>query len=319
MERSTICLAMLAHNEGEHFQRIYDILKNRVDAVVVLTNEDDVETKDAAHNIFTSWKVETKDIAWKDNWAEARNLLFHYALESDCDYILWLDPDTPLVGTIPLELDQGFYQITCRNAENNSSYIVTPIFRKDIAQAGEWFGAVHEFFTHATDEGAYLETCYLERKGAGADRTRILLIIDILKKEIKKLDDPIRPRNIFYLGQMYTALAMYQQAAVYYKMRLGLDDFEEEEYYSLFMLGELHRAMGKENESELWYLRAFAFRPTRREAYRALVRLHGQAGDLRRAHILFRYYCQIPPCNDILFVDDGPRSDDEIALNGGLL
>lgn len=313
--KSTICLAMMVHNEADKLERVYDLLKDRIDAAVIFITppyEDDSE--EMAKKIFQGnipWTYITKQPGpeFKQSYSEARQRLLDTArAQGECDYVLMIDPDSPVIGRIPRNLKAAVYQIEHRTEEDMNFYY-PHLFRHD--QPITWAGAVHElpdFYylgipVHMED----LKSCYIDARVAGATEARGReQYIPWLLREHE--ENPLIARTVFNLGQAYHMVGDLEDAIVWYKKRLEVKGTPEipghieEEYYSLFKIGLLSRDLGRFADAELWLMRAFCFRPIRREAFRELIRLYYGKGMTDLAHVLFEWYMMIPPCDDILLV-----------------
>src|SRR5882724_2688131 len=127
MPRSTICLAMLAHNEAQYMQTIHDAIGSRIDSWCVVVNPDDDSTFTEATKVFSSIPGAAHKLPWSNNFAQARNDLVNLAAKSKCDYILMLDPDTPPVGTIQDTLSDPLYG--SRIEDSGTSWYTTLLIR----------------------------------------------------------------------------------------------------------------------------------------------------------------------------------------------
>lgn len=289
-QQSTVCLAMLAHNEGGLFPAIWEPLKDRVDRVVVVVNPDDQATAKAAYETFdvptTVYHVE-----WENHWANARNDLLDRAKKSGCDYILILDPDTPLVGTIPDSLTNPLYGVKC--TDTGTEWMTTVLIRADTDYQYE--GSVHEYLDSKELPILVLPDAQLVRTGTSGGEERMRLVVDILLEDLAA--NPTDTRAMFYLGQTYRDLHDFENGVKYYKMRVdAATGWDQEIYWSMLQIADMTHDLND-------YLLAFNYRPNRVEALHRLAGLYNAAG-LHQASLIFsRMAISVPLIADQLFLE----------------
>lgn len=269
MPRSTICLAMLAHNESQYMQTIYDNLSSRIDAWCVVVNPTDHETADTCTQVFSSIPGKVHKLPWSNDFAQARNQLISLAAKSKCDYILILDPDTPLIGTIPDILTDPLYGT--RIEDSGTSWFMTILIRTKTRSKYPYIGTVHETIDSGTLPIQVLPETILKRSGTGGGLPRLKYVIRILKAQLK--EDPTDSRAMFYLAQSYRDIKDHKNSILWYRRRVAEGGWDQEVYWSLLQIAD-------QTQTTDDYLKAWEFRPGRIEA---LHRLAGHA-NLRNDH-----------------------------------
>jgi glycosyltransferase involved in cell wall biosynthesis len=92
------------------------------------------------------------------------------------------------------------------------------------------------------------------------------------------INEPQNTRYQFYLAQSYRDSSQYEKAIEAYSKRVEMGDWDEEIYYSMYMIAKIKEKIGGTSEeiSEL-YMRAWEFRPERLEAlFHAMRKLRDQ-------------------------------------------
>ena len=293
---TSICLAMMVHNEARYLPRVWENLKDRISAAVILSDPpNDDDTMEVAKQLFGHLPGRIAERPWPGTASQARNEIIDEARQY-ADYVLWLDPDSPLEGQIPDDLTEPAYWI--RTDEAGSSWWIEHLIRSDTRAT--WVGRVHEYLE--TDAPVLrLEGPVVLRAGSGGGAERMLALdIPLLLEDIQ--DDPTNPRWPFYLAQTYKDTGQIDKAIEWYARRAAMNGYMEEVYFSLYQVGKLN--MGRNNaEAERWLLRAFAYRPTRHEALRQLVWFYLCSNEPVLAWMLQANYQTMPPTTDTLFVE----------------
>lgn len=309
--RSTICLAMMVHNEAHYLQRVWDNIGHRLDAAcLIIRPEYDDNSLEVAQDVFHN--VPNKILSLPDptnphrGFDTSRQELTDLARTFDTDYVLWTDPDNPIIGVIPNVLTEQYYEIQHHAQGGSLVWWATHLVRKDAKF--KWLFRVHELIDvfDPPQELHKITSCYIDHSEVGGDKNRALnLYIPLLLEDHK--ENPLEPRTVFNLGRSYALAEDWDNAIKYYTMRLGLKGFDEERYYSLYQIGIILRHLKQYKDAEMWLMRAFSYRPSRREAYRELISLYGSHGSIEIAQDMFEHYQNIQPCDDILLVEDGVR------------
>lgn len=132
----------------------------------------------------------------------------------------------------------------------------------------------------------------------------------LLLNEYQSLNDKLsQPRTVFYLAQTYECLGNLHEAYRFYKLRSEIAGWDEENFITLFRLGKVVEALGKQDPDFSWehahsfYLQAFALRPHRIEP---LIHLadHYWPENIPLSYLYASYACSLDyPAHDLLFVE----------------
>jgi tetratricopeptide (TPR) repeat protein len=127
-------------------------------------------------------------------------------------------------------------------------------------------------------------------------------------------DNPYDPRTVFYLAQTYECIGDHEHAYEYYKKRLDVEGWDEENFVNYYRLGRVATALEEKNKKStvkvphdspvLHYLQAFSYRPSRAEAIIKIAEYYLNKGDMHLAYLFASRAAQVPyPSKDILFVE----------------
>jgi tetratricopeptide (TPR) repeat protein len=126
----------------------------------------------------------------------------------------------------------------------------------------------------------------------------IQLLTDGIKKE------PKNERYYFYLAQSYKDIKDYEKAIDFYKKRISLGGWEEEVWYSHYMIAHIYAIQKNDKEVEWWGNKAFELRPQRVEPLYLLTKYFREACQYFKAMHYFKLGHLIPhPTKDLLFVE----------------
>lgn len=300
MTKSTIALALMAHNEAHLLPRLEKELNNRINSVIVLSdppnNDDTVSVAKSVFSHYPNCIVEERPWPDIDNAAVARNQILDRARQFGDDYVLWMDPDSPIIGTIPDELTEPLYAFITLDKPSNISWFTPHLIRADQTSV-RWVGEIHEQLDTGNTPVAVLATIIEERTGSGGgtERLRDWDLPTLLRLHAK---EPTNPRHLYYLAQTYRDLSDYDNAIKYYKMRSQLHGVEEETFYAIFMVGCMYLLKSDVPNGERWLLRAHAYRPTRHEPLQALSELYQTQSNATMAIQLMKNSLLLPPPQD---------------------
>jgi tetratricopeptide (TPR) repeat protein len=144
---------------------------------------------------------------------------------------------------------------------------------------------------------------YIDDIGDGGSKKEkfnrdIKLLVDGIKEE------PKNKRYHFYLAQSYKDTKQYDKAIEYYKKRIALDGWDEEVWYSYYMISHCYMCMEDEKNFVDYAIQAFIYRPQRSESIYKLVKYFRQRNEHRKAYTYYLIGKAVPyPENDILFIE----------------
>lgn len=301
VKKSSICLAMLAHGEDpEMFQRLISELGDRISCYSVVIDEDDDATAAAVAMTCAHLAGKIHRLPWIDDkygvghgdYAANRNRMLQLAREAECDYVLWLDPDDPLIGTIPDELTEPVYCVEI-NA-GGTSWVGEQLIHKDADV--HWKGMLHEYLVKPGYDSTLLPDCHLDRTSSGSSRTgrienkAIPLLIELVK------EDQNDGHAWFYLAQSFKDIGKKPEAVAAYNQRAHMGGDNEVVFWCLFNVAQL---TGNPDD----YLQAWNVRPSRVEPLHALAAFYNARGQYVVGRMFAQIGLGIKPTDDAKFVE----------------
>lgn len=284
---------MLAKNEAAHLPKLAQATAGQIDSWLILLDESTTDdTAEVAAQVFGHLPGRIVTAPWVD-FCTARNHLYELARDAYGDYILLLDPDSPLKGTIPRELTELVYSIALE--QGGTDWRVPLIFRSDVDV--EWIGRVHEYASFTAPitplEGVTIEPAWVA-KPERYERDAELLAEDA----------STNPRSAFYLAQTYETLGRSDEAIAQYLRRAQMGDGSsiEETFVALLRAGALLLPLDVELARVLLE-RAHGFRPNRPEPLYYLAWLSNWEGKHPEAGRWAKLGLDQGPCTDALFVN----------------
>lgn len=295
MTRSTIALAMLAYNEAKYIQGVIDSLGSRIDAYVICSDPPDNDgTIPLCESLFGELGIPGKVISrpWPATAADARNEVIDLARSYGTDYVMWIDPDSPLVGTIPDELSADIYGF--RTVDNGTAWMIPHIIKSDCLDV-RWEGRVHEYLKTGDHTVYVLANCYIYRNGSGGGVERMINSdLPLLAEDVD--NEPNNPRWMFYLAQTHRDIGDKPNAQLLYRKRIAAGGWAEEVFWSMYMIADMDFNIN-------WYLQAYNFRPSRVEPLHRLAALYNGQHLYNIAKMYAIMGLQHPPTEDIGFVE----------------
>ena len=162
-------------------------------------------------------------------------------------------------------------------------------------------GVTHEYWDGIA-ERLPKSVCYIDdRNDGGCKHDKFMRDRTLLEDGLK--NEPTNGRYMFYLAQTYKCLAMYPESIKMYKKRIATGGWDEEIWYSHYMIGEMYSTMKNIPKFEEWMLRAHTNRPSRAEPIAKLAeyfRIHSQH---YKAYHYIELGRKILQTNDSLFVE----------------
>lgn len=291
---TSICLAFLAHNEDPVvFKELRAKLGDRISRWCAVADTDDVVPGIEAAFGDLPGKVHRYPFPQTNgfmDFAKARNRMLDLARRQKADYVLWVDPDDPVEGTIPTTLSAKAYAI--RHIGPGSEWIVTHLIRKDVE--AHWEGRLHEHLEGVKSE--VLEDAVIRRTTSGSatnglvETQYIPMLYDIIKQ------DKSDPHAWFYLAQSYKDVGKQAEAAAAYAHRITLGGWAPVVYWCYYQIAEITGSVDD-------YLLAYNFRPSRVEALHRLAAFY----NAREQYIVGRLFAatglDTAPTSDAMFVE----------------
>jgi len=116
-------------------------------------------------------------------------------------------------------------------------------------------------------------------------------------------EKPDDVRYMFYLAQTYHCLGRHEDAIRMYEKRYAAGSWVEEQWYSLYMIGQTYLTLGKPIEFEQYMLKAYELRPGRAESLYKLAKYFREKGQHHKAYQYVLMGKSIPLSKDSLFIE----------------
>lgn len=297
---------LMVRNEEKILQRCLDAVVGVVDAFCVHDTGSTDRTKEIATEFLADHAGCLTESVWSDfgtNRTKSFQAAKEFALARGWDptdtYGLLLDGDMVFqpgsLKTHPLT-EVGY---TILQVAGSLEYPNCRLVRMD----RDWVcrGVTHEYWDGPT-VGLPKSVCWIDdRNDGGCKSDKFERDARLLEKGLQ--DEPSNVRYMFYLAQTYHSLGRYQDSIAMYTKRYDAGGWDEERWYSLYMIGQCHQALNDFIAFEAAMLRAFAFRPRRAEPLYKLARHFREVSDHYKAYGYALKGKSIPQPNDSLFVD----------------
>ncbi len=162
-------------------------------------------------------------------------------------------------------------------------------------------GVTHEYWD-GPSTGMSRDICWIEDQNDGGCKSdKFTRDARLLEQGLK--DEPDNVRYMFYLAQTYHSLGRWKDSIAMYKKRYDAGAWDEERWYSLYMIGQSYLSLGDVGKFESWMLRARAFRPGRAESVYKLAKYFREKGEHYKAYQYIKMGKDIPLSTDSLFIE----------------
>lgn len=320
MTKIKIVLIAIVKNEHKIIKRMIDSVKHIVDAICITDTGSTDNTIQIIENCITDLQIPGKVYRniWR-NFGHNRSLSFknciHFCKEHDIDtsstFGLLLDADMELIinnfdkNTLDYNNYNGYNVIQLLN---NLEYYNIRLIKLSL----DWkcIGVTHEYWecnesNSSNKSNSFLQKdqIYIRDSTDGSSRTeKYKRDIDLLENVILK--EPDNTRYIFYLAQSYKDTKQYKKAIDFYNLRINLGGWDQEIWYSYYMISTCWKALENFEEFEKTGIIAFEYRKKRAEPIYELLKHFRETKNYKRA---FHYYTigkSIDyPKDDILFIN----------------
>ena len=258
----TVGLAMIVRNESATLPRLAETLAGQIDHWTIVDTGSTDSTVQVAAEAFSFAPGHVIEDKWR-GFGPSRNVAFA-AAEPHTDWLLTLDADDTFHGAIARDELTDVDALHAEYRFASLHYWVPRLVRA--GQGWQWHGRAHEYL--AAPEGAgrarRSHAFWVEHHADGGNRR------DKFEREVNLLledwaEHPDDPRTAFYLGRSYDDAGADGDAITWYRRRLALPGWDEEDFYTRFRLGACLVRAGHSEEGcgQLW--RAWGQRPWRAE------------------------------------------------------
>jgi hypothetical protein len=171
-------------------------------------------------------------------------------------------------------------------------------------------GTVHETISSQTTVKVPSHI-YFEYKPTsyGIDKSYNRFIKDRELLYEQHIKNPLDTRTLFYLAKTCQNLGYLTESYNLYKKRIACLNNDEEDFLSLYFLGQVVEQLSSFNVNYTWhealnyYLRAYEMRPHRAEPLINIAQYYIQQNNLYTASLFAQHAVELPyPHNDVLFI-----------------
>jgi glycosyltransferase involved in cell wall biosynthesis len=291
----SICLNMIVKNESSVIRRCLSSIRSVIDYWVIVDTGSSDGTQEMILESMKGIPGKIHEQKWI-NFEHNRNCALELA-RNRCDYILCVDADDTMEFSLSFDkasLERDCYLIRCRDPVVDSYRIL--MINND--PGWKWVGILHEELQIAHPVSGQILSGVM-KNGLSRDGYRMqdpkcyLNDALILEKEHQK--DPFNCRTVFYLAQSYLTARESKLALKYYELRSSMGGYEEEVFWSLYMIGCLQEDLMMEAETIIdSYWKAYEFDRSRAEPLYSLSRFFLKIGNPAMGYLAGRAAISIP-------------------------
>jgi glycosyltransferase involved in cell wall biosynthesis len=299
-------LILMVRNEERILTRCLEAAMGVVDAVCIHDTGSTDTTCDLARTFLETHPGCLTESVWSDfgtnrtnSFRSAKAFVQEQGWDLKDTYGLLLDGDmvfnpgslkeTPLteIGYTVLQIAGALEYPNCRLVRMDHDWVCR--------------GVTHEYWDGPTSP-LPKSVCWIDdRNDGGCKSDKFTRDARLLEQGLK--DDPGNVRYMFYLAQTYHSLGRFKDSIAMYTKRHAAGGWDEERWYSLYMIAQCHQALKDPIEFEAWMLRAHAFRPSRAEPLYKLAKHFREVSQHYKAYAYCMMGCLIPKPGDSLFVE----------------
>lgn len=313
-QNKKICLVMIVKNEEDVIERCLSSVAPYISYWVIVDTGSSDNTISKIKEVMEGFNIpgEIHERPWIDfgsNRTESLELA-----KDKCDYRWVIDADDyfqPLSDKNPFQILSDdvdcykfFYQL------NGLQYYRAQMVKSN--QDWVYEGVLHEYLAYkGNPEGSFQDGNIIDSaviasispfKRASSLEEKYLNDSKVLHKALEK--EPNNARYVFYLAQSYRDAGKSEESIYWYKKRVNLGGWQEEVYYSLYMIAKLNEKLGADSKSLVeMYTQAWEYRPFRLEACYHAMRHLRNIGHNYLAYTYGLAGSQNPGCKDILFIE----------------
>lgn len=300
-------LILMVRNESKIIRRCLEAVESVVDAFCVHDTGSTDNTIELANEFIKTRNGCVTGSEWKD-FGHNRTLSFksardyvQYGLKWDLatTYGLLLDADMVFEPGTLKQQPLGELGYTILQSNGDLEYPNCRLIRMD--HPWKCTGVTHEYW----DGPAFpldKSICWINDKNDGGCKS------DKFERDARLLEaglaeKPDDVRYMFYLAQTYHCLGRHEDAIRMYEKRYAAGSWVEEQWYSLYMIGQTYLTLGKPIEFERYMLKAYELRPGRAESLYKLAKYFREKGQHYKAYQYVMMGKDIPLSKDSLFIE----------------
>lgn len=296
-----LCLNMIVKNESAILERCLLSVRPYLSCYVICDTGSSDETIEIIRDSLVDLPGQVHEIPFL-NFEQARNQALELARTSDLefDYLLFIDADMELVvseSKFPAKLSYASYLV--RQVSQSMAYHNVRLLRRDVP--ARYVGATHEYL-NLSDPARRLEGAHMLDHACGSSRAeKTTRDLALLQSALEA--NPQDGRALFYFAQTLREAGRFRDAIAAYRARVDLGGWEEEVWYSRFMIARCYEALGKFSEFVANCLEAYQTRPVRSEPLYALAQHYRKRGEYETSALFCEAGLQIAQPDDLLFLE----------------
>lgn len=299
----TICLTMIVKDESDVIRRCLESVIPFIDTWCIVDTGSIDDTMSIIRDVMKDIPGKLHERKWVD-FAYNRTESIELA-ETEADYLFIIDADEVL----QLDKSKPFPVL------NRQGYLANIIFDNItysrlclISTKHDWHfeGVIHEYlecdvpYTSVIIDGfsVIVNTDGARSKNPNKFRDDAIVLRNALIKE------PNNTRYMFYLAQSLRDSGDSEAALYEYRNRSQHKGWDEEDWYSLYQMGNMAQRCEHESSNIIeYYLNAYNDRPERVESIFWLGNYLHRLGKYKSASIFLKLACNMPESTDALFVE----------------
>jgi glycosyltransferase involved in cell wall biosynthesis len=308
-----VVLILMIRNESKIIQRCLKSVEGVVDAFCVHDTGSTDNTCDLVREFLVGRSGCLSTSEWKD-FGHNRTLSFQNAQTYVRDTLKWdlektygllLDADMVFnPGTLRTQgLTEKGYTVLQMNG--TLEYPNCRLIRMDHAWVCR--GVTHEYWDGPTTPLSKAVCWIDDRNDGGCKSDKFERDARLLEEGLEK--EPDNVRYMFYLAQTYHCIGRDKDAIQMYKKRFRAGGWDEERWYSLYMIGQSYHKLKEIAKFEKYMNLAYEFRPSRAEPLHKLAKYFRETSQHYKCYHYILAGKKIPMSPDSLFVETEVYTD----------
>lgn len=298
---STICLNMIVKNEEKNIVRLFNSVKGIIDDYIIVDTGSTDSTITLIENCGINGRVFSEPFKnFEYNRTHAIKMAEKY---SNSDYLLFLDADMVLMNNdFTIDDIKSYDVIQLKQVTSSKMYSNIRIAKRNIGMT--YVGVTHEYQDYDTSKykTGHISTLWINDIGDGGAKN------DKFERDIRLLlqgivDEPNNPRYYFYLAQSYKDIGKNEEACEYYKKRSKMGGYQDEIWYSYYMLQKCSLNLKNFENFKFWGKKAYQFNKNRAEPIYEFVKYYRTHNLYGKAYKYYKIGSKIPLPPNGLFVE----------------
>lgn len=308
-----VVLILMVRNESKIIERCLKAVEHVVDTLCVHDTGSTDNTCSLVKEFLVGRSGCLSTSEWKD-FGHNRTLSFQHARDYVRDNLKW---DLETTYGLLLDADMVFNPGTLRTqtlAEKGYTVVQMngtleyPNCRL-IRMDHDWAcrGVTHEYWDGPTAALAKAVCWIDDRNDGGCKSDKFERDARLLEEGLQK--EPENVRYMFYLAQTYHCIGRDKDAIQMYKKRFKAGGWDEERWYSLYMIGQSYHKLKDYARFEKYMILAYEFRPSRAETVHKLAKHFRETSQHYKCYHYILAGKKIPMSTDSLFVETEVYTD----------